>query len=770
MAVYKKKRVRAILSWLLTIVLTWGLVSCGDRIKSSESFETQLGSPTTGEKLTEVAPPEVIQQLGRKLNKYRPQVSILSPGVDRVLPDTSVEVKLQVRDLPVFKSELGIGPHLTLILDNDTYQEIYDLDRSILLKDVEPGTHTLRVFASRPWHESFKNEGAYTQTTFHILTKTGNNAPDSSLPLLTYNQPLGSYGAEPILLDFYLTNAPLHLVALENPEDEIADWRIRVTVNGQSFLMDTWEPIYLKGFHPGQNWVQIEFLDEQGQVVVVNNGTFNNTVKLISYEPNGADPLSQLIRGEISTAIAQSIVDPNYQPEPVPQPEEVPETIPETTEEPTSEETPAVIPPPSEQAAPPPVVTPETPTEPETKPEVIPPSVVKPEITTEETPTEPETEETPAVIPPPSEQAAPTPVVTPETPTEPETKPEVIPPSVVKPEITSSTETEKSKKGFFGRLLQFFRKTPTSSSPEVLESPSSEPKLEPEIPILPEKTTEAIEESGENLLPSEEVESTTSESVVPTPAPVAKPEIAPVAPEKTTEAIEESGENLLPSEEVESTTSESVVPTPAPVAKPEIAPVAPEKTTEAIEESGENLFPSEEVESTTSESVVPTPAPVAKPEIAPVAPEKTTEASEEVKSTTSESVVPTPAPVAKPEIAPVLPEENTKATEESEKNAVTTKEVESTTSDSEDVVPTPAPTKVKPEIPTIQLKETKKSLKESPQSGKSQLLPGEPYTLPEIVEDAPIKEPVEPLEEIAPLKEPQATETKPENSQERSPE
>ncbi|MEC5028997.1 MAG: hypothetical protein SAL07_03710, partial [Oscillatoria sp. PMC 1051.18] len=407
MAVYKKKRVRAILSWLLTIVLTWGLVSCGDRIKSSESFETQLGSPTTGEKLTEVAPPEVIQQLGRKLNKYRPQVSILSPGVDRVLPDTSVEVKLQVRDLPVFKSELGIGPHLTLILDNDTYQEIYDLDRSILLKDVEPGTHTLRVFASRPWHESFKNEGAYTQTTFHILTKTGNNAPDSSLPLLTYNQPLGSYGAEPILLDFYLTNAPLHLVALENPEDEIADWRIRVTVNGQSFLMDTWEPIYLKGFHPGQNWVQIEFLDEQGQVV--NNGTFNNTVKLISYEPNGADPLSQLIRGEISTAIAQGIVDPNYQPEPVPQPEEVPETIPETTEELTSEETPAVIPPPSEQAAPPPVVTPETPTEPETKPEVIPPSVVKPEITIEETPTKPETEETPAVIPPPSEQAAPPP-------------------------------------------------------------------------------------------------------------------------------------------------------------------------------------------------------------------------------------------------------------------------------------------------------------------------------------------------------------------------
>jgi len=60
------------------------------------------------------------------------------------------------------------------------------------------------------------------------------------------------------MLDYYLTNAPLHFVAQE--DENIADWRIRVTVNGNNFVLDRWQPIYLKGFKPGQNWVQIEYL------------------------------------------------------------------------------------------------------------------------------------------------------------------------------------------------------------------------------------------------------------------------------------------------------------------------------------------------------------------------------------------------------------------------------------------------------------------------------------------------------------------------------
>ena len=143
----------------------------------------------------------------------------------------------------------------------------------------------MRVFAARPWHESFKNAGAYAQTTFHIFTKTQHNNPDPTLPLLTYSRPKGTYGAEPILLDFYLTNAPLHLAATE---DNIADWRIRCTINEQSFVLDSWQSVYLKGFKPGKNWVKLEFIDGQGNTV---ENVFNSNIRTITYDLESKDIL-----------------------------------------------------------------------------------------------------------------------------------------------------------------------------------------------------------------------------------------------------------------------------------------------------------------------------------------------------------------------------------------------------------------------------------------------------------------------------------------------
>jgi len=212
------------------------------------------------------------------------------------------------------------------MLDNQPYGAIYDPQQPIVFDSLEPGTHTIRVFAASPWDESFKNEGAYAQTTFHLFTKTPENKPDLSKPLLTYSRPKDSYGAEPILLDFYISNVPLHLVAQEDAVDDIPDWRIRCTINGESFIFDRWEPIYLEGLKPGKNWIQMELLDDQGNPFP---NAFNNTVRLIDYQPGGQDTLSKLTRGEISGAIARSIIDPNYKPsapesEPLERVEELP--------------------------------------------------------------------------------------------------------------------------------------------------------------------------------------------------------------------------------------------------------------------------------------------------------------------------------------------------------------------------------------------------------------------------------------------------------------
>ncbi|WP_199247645.1 hypothetical protein [[Phormidium] sp. ETS-05] len=420
---------RTLLAWTLGLGLLFGAVGCGDRLEVAPSTPQTPPTPATA-KISEVSPPTAIQNLRSALDNYQPQVSILSPQPGAVLQDTTVNVRLQVLDLPLFQDpDLGLGPHLEVILDNQLPTSIYSVDQPLVLKNLEPGTHTLRVFATRPWNESFKNEGAYAQTTFHIFTKTQDNNPDRAQPLLTYNQPTGTYGAEPIMLDFYLTNAPLHLVARENPDDEILDWRVGVTVNGESFFLDRWEPIYLKGFQPGLNWVQLQFFDQEGNSI---KNAFNNTVRLINYQPKAQDTLSKLVRGQISATAARGIVQPNYKP-PVTTP--TPTPAPTPTPEPPIEEAP-IEEAPIEEAAPEPVVE-----------EAAPEPVVEeaaPEPVVEETAPEPVVEET--APEPVVEETAPEPVVE-------ETAPEAVveeaaPEAVVEeaaPEAPAPVETAVTK-------------------------------------------------------------------------------------------------------------------------------------------------------------------------------------------------------------------------------------------------------------------------------------------------------------------------------------
>ena len=509
-------------------------------------------------KIEEVSPPEVIQQLGQVLDRYRPQISISSPRPDEILPDNTVTVELQVRDLPLFSDpQLEMGPHLEIILDNQPYTTVYDLNQPLVFEDLSPGTHTLRVFASRPWHESFKNEGAYAQTTFHVFTKTQDNNPDIARPLLTYNRPVGSYGAQPILLDFYLTNAPLHLVARENPDDDILDWRIRCTVNGESFILDQWQPIYLKGFKPGKNWVQLELLDELGNPVKNN---FNNAVGLITYEPNGKDTLSQLVRGELSVAEVLGIADPNYTaPMPVFTPEGTP-AIPETIEPEVParaekaiapEEIPAVTREDIEPAAP-------RKLEPLTAPEAqqttrspVKEMAAPREAIPEEPPIESQVEK-PITPLPVEEIAAPIEKIPEVEPTEPKieveaeqsatptaSKETVVPVEAI-PELTAPTSQRPEKSGagkFFRGLFNRFQRPPAeavapvpnqleSSTPEAIEVPTK-----PAISPIPPAETPAIE-----VKPEMEPESPADRVASPEPEILPIPEETPTS-EQSTEKV-----------------------------------------------------------------------------------------------------------------------------------------------------------------------------------------------------------------------------------------
>ncbi|MFP4121880.1 hypothetical protein [Coleofasciculus sp.] len=687
------KTVRAICSVVLVVVLMAGLVACGEGTETLPPPEEEAPPPTEPvAQLSEVAPPPVIQQLNRSLESYQPQVTILSPTPDQILQDTTVSVKFQVQDLPLFKNpELNMGPHLNVILDNQSHIPVYNVDKSLILEDLSPGTHTLRVFAARPWHESFKNEGAYAQTTFHVFTKTDDNNPVANLPLLTYNHPLGSYGTEPILLDFYLTNAPLHLVAQENPEDEIVDWQIRVTINGESFTLDRWQSVYLNGFKPGKNWVQLEFLDEQGNPV---KNAYNNTARLIRYQPGGNDTLSQLMRNELSTEVARSIIDPNYkvQAAPTPAPEVTPTPTPSPTPSPTVEVEPTPTPPL------PPDAEEEIPTAESEIPEQIP--APESETPVEEIPTA--ESEIPKQIP------APEPEIPVEEKSIPETKtgedsPTVVEPATPDETFPSATEletpeakpTEKSPtRGFFNRFYQTIRErfqkpqvspTPSTEQPEELETPSPEPE------VLPEETESP---------PEPQVE---TEPVTP---PVDKTQTFPEEPQAETEPVTPAPETPEEASDIvtEPTKSQPKPKASTPLDKTQTSP-------EELQVEIEPVTPAPETPEEASDIVTEPTKSQPKPEVS--TPLDKTQTSPEETQAETEPV--TPAPKTSPQPSEVIPEDkesNPETTqtvpEEGTEKSVTPDESlppEPPSSEEDTPIPSPTPT-IKPVIPDADLPPT----------------------------------------------------------------
>ena len=308
-----------LLLFCLTALVSCGQVNSGNSLNGDRSASFNM----TNGNLAETPIPKVIQGLNQDLEQYTPRVAIVSPRKDQILNQTKIDVVLEVKDLPIFKDDkLKLGNHLNLILDNEPSRQIYDVTDPVVLENITPGTHTIRVFATRPWGESFKNDGAYAQTTFSVLTETNDNRPDRKLPLLTYNNPTGTYGAEPFLLDFYLTNAPLHSMAQSNRD--LLDWKIKTTVNGDSFFLENWQPVYLTGLNKGKNWIQLELLDEAGNNI---ENAFNNTVRVIDYDPQQSDTLSKLVQDQISLAEAQPIVEHNYYIQPVGVPEIIEPTV-----------------------------------------------------------------------------------------------------------------------------------------------------------------------------------------------------------------------------------------------------------------------------------------------------------------------------------------------------------------------------------------------------------------------------------------------------------
>ena len=296
------------------------LAGCQSTNENANTTATTTASPPVKQELTVVSRPQTIEELMKQRgdqDKAKPTLHVISPANNSTINGSTVEVKLQLAGdlkgyMPHKDPATGKGNHIHVILDNQPYEAYYEIDQPFELRNVAEGKHTLRVFPSRPWHESYKNEGAFQIATFNVKgggdtskptttnkgetmaspmkspaanaspspTREGkdmakSNAGDLDLtkPLLTYSRPKGEYAgadADPIMIDFWLVNARLG-----------TDYRVRYTVDdGAPGFINVWDPIWLTGWTAGKHTVKLELVDKNGQVV--ENGGYNSTTREIN--------------------------------------------------------------------------------------------------------------------------------------------------------------------------------------------------------------------------------------------------------------------------------------------------------------------------------------------------------------------------------------------------------------------------------------------------------------------------------------------------------
>jgi hypothetical protein len=308
---------------LVAIVAVSMLVSCEPSNGNSNTTATSTMSPPVAQELKVVPRPQAIEEMMKQRGEQdqgKPVLRIVTPAKNAAINGSTVELKLDLSGdlmgyMPHKDPATGKGNHIHVILDNQPYEAYYEIGQPFELRNVAEGKHTLRVFPSRPWHESYKNDGAFQMVTFTVkgggdaskptTTKNGQTmaspaaSPSSSAsptpakegkdfaksnageidatkPLLTYSRPKGEYtgaDANAIMIDFWLQNAKL--------QGQGGEYRVRYTIDGGTpGFIDTWDPIWLSGWSSGKHTVKLELVDKSGQVV--ENGGYNSTTREIS--------------------------------------------------------------------------------------------------------------------------------------------------------------------------------------------------------------------------------------------------------------------------------------------------------------------------------------------------------------------------------------------------------------------------------------------------------------------------------------------------------
>ncbi|MEO1001941.1 MAG: hypothetical protein AAFX65_02380 [Cyanobacteria bacterium J06638_7] len=249
-----------------------------------------LAASAPSGRLQEVAPPLGVQQLQRRLDGRRPQLSIAAPEDGSMLPAGSWTLRINGADWPLTDpGPLGLGAHLALQVDDGLPRRLTaaaskgeTFALAVPMAELSPGSHRVTVMAMRPWGEVVKRPGASAQIRLHRIAANPLALPAPGTPQLIVTSPAEALAAEPVLLDWLLQDAPLQ--GLREGDDR---WRLRVTINGDSFLVDQNTPLWLKGWRKGSNSLLMELVDERGEPI---NPPFNSLVREVTLATSSPRP------------------------------------------------------------------------------------------------------------------------------------------------------------------------------------------------------------------------------------------------------------------------------------------------------------------------------------------------------------------------------------------------------------------------------------------------------------------------------------------------
>ncbi|MGB1776197.1 MAG: hypothetical protein ACPHGV_07670 [Synechococcus sp.] len=279
------------------------------------SSRTNPASERNGS-LQEVAAPGAVDQLRRALSQHRPVLTLTSPKDGSVINTETVQLSLTLEDWPLVEDpEIGLGPHVVVQVDDRAPLRLTEADQQghlqLELRDLEPGSHRFSAWAAYPWGEPNSRPEASVQWRLHLWQELRDRQPDVNAPWLVTVHPPDDGVLQPLPLNWLIWNAPL-----QNLRDNDERWRLRVSIDGDSFLVSRPEGIWLKApsTSRGVN-LQMELLNGQGDPL---DPVFNN--QLVHLNPSsGQRPAwlkAKLNDDELARFVGQPPAEAEADPEP----------------------------------------------------------------------------------------------------------------------------------------------------------------------------------------------------------------------------------------------------------------------------------------------------------------------------------------------------------------------------------------------------------------------------------------------------------------------